>query len=485
MYLKKLFVLLSFFFSFLSAYPKPLSPLDFGLKDALTGEDRWAVLYKTHELAIKTNKKVSYRGIKTIDITIPYNAVPIPLSSETDFSGVTINVSNFRVFGLFLFELSNESTPAKIDDIKCFTNFNFHKYPYLREGKKLLLVEDSNPWVKNREGRNYGAIRRDVLLLENGKSINRPVYSYDNQSSRPSCEYVEVNGQKKVISNLTVNRTEKCNQLTFIIKVKNENNILLDKITINTQAQSHLYGDQAISIENCTNVQLREINIPSTYSKKDTYGYGITLNTIWNANFNYIHGKGAWGFFGNNNINKVLVKNSILNRFDLHCYGRDFCFENCKFEGPNNALPLSSMYGRVLFNKCEFSNTIPIGFRPDYNAYTPFDICFDRCTIYANSANYCLVHITGLNDIIAEREELRKKCIPNLKMKKCKVFIDDEMKRWEIFHMGNVSYKEPFEYISSVDLGEIKLMDDYREIPIIIFDNQVRTSNNLRLIMPQ
>ena len=70
-------------------------------------------------------------------------------------------------------------------------------------------------------------------------------------------------------------------------------------------------------------------------------------------------------------------------------------------------------------------------------------------------------------------------------MKKCKVFIDDEMKRWEIFHMGNVSYKEPFEYISSVDLGEIKLMDDYREIPIIIFDNQVRTSNNLRLIMPQ
>lgn len=484
MLLNRIITSISFCCIFLFANAKPLSPLDFGLNDAVTGEERWAVLYKTHEIAAKTNRKVSYKGIHTIDITIPYNAAPIPLSSRTDFSGVTINVSNFRVFGLFLFELSNETKPVNIDDTKCFSNYNFQKSPILRKGEKLLLIEDANPWVKNREGRSYGAIRRDVLLLVDGKSINEPVYPYGN-SSCPRCEYVEVNQKKKIISNLTVNRTEKCNQLTFIIKVKNENNVLLEKIIINTQPQPHLYGDQAISIENCTNIQLRDINIQSTYSKRDTYGYGISLNTIWNATINHIVGKGEWGFFGNNNINKVSVKNSILNRFDLHCYGRDFCFDNCKFIGPNNALPLSSMYGRVLFKKCEFSNTIPIGFRPDYNAYTPFDIYFDRCTIYVKPANYCLIHITGLNDVIAEREELRKKCIPNLKMKKCKVFFDDEMKRWEIFHTGNVSYKEPFEYISSVDLGEIILMDDHREIPIIIFDNQVRTSNNLRLIMPQ
>ena len=36
---------------------------------------------------------------------------------------------------------------------------------------------------------------------------------------------------------------------------------------------NNLYGDTCISLENCTNVTLENINIQNSYSKTDNYGY--------------------------------------------------------------------------------------------------------------------------------------------------------------------------------------------------------------------
>lgn len=84
-----------------------LNPIQFGLFEAKTATDRYEVLYRTHCEANKTNTPVSYRGIKRIDLEIPYGAKRIPLTEQTDFAGASIYVIN-NTANVYLFELSQE-----------------------------------------------------------------------------------------------------------------------------------------------------------------------------------------------------------------------------------------------------------------------------------------------------------------------------------------------------------------------------------------
>ena len=152
------------------------SPLQFGLFGAKNGAERFWVLYNTHAMAVKENAKVSYDGIREIEIEIPEDAKCIPLPEQTDFSGITITVSN-NSKDFYLFErvssLSNISiTPEDAD------KGDFSSYSMLNEGSHLLILSDLTPWVKNRIGYKYGHTRKDVLFVNNGISNILPISPY-------------------------------------------------------------------------------------------------------------------------------------------------------------------------------------------------------------------------------------------------------------------------------------------------------------------
>ncbi len=75
-------------------YSNNISPYEFGLQKAKTGEERYEVLLKTHKEAIRRGMTVDYHGIKDINLTIPSNAESIPLGAENEFAGVIFNVTN-------------------------------------------------------------------------------------------------------------------------------------------------------------------------------------------------------------------------------------------------------------------------------------------------------------------------------------------------------------------------------------------------------
>ena len=59
------------------SYPShTLNPLQFGLKEAKSDVDRFYVLQRTHEEALKRGAEVSYSGIKQINLEIPPKAKP-------------------------------------------------------------------------------------------------------------------------------------------------------------------------------------------------------------------------------------------------------------------------------------------------------------------------------------------------------------------------------------------------------------------------
>ena len=48
-----------------------ISPLDYGLREATNGIERYYALYKAHSEAISRGTTVSYEGISSLDIELP------------------------------------------------------------------------------------------------------------------------------------------------------------------------------------------------------------------------------------------------------------------------------------------------------------------------------------------------------------------------------------------------------------------------------
>lgn len=459
----RFFIVLLLLFSPVYSYSKTITPLEFGLDKATSNEERFWVLYKTHSIANENSWKVSYKGINQINIDIPADAKSIPLSDCTDFKNVSIIVNNTQRKNFFLFELVQETYPVSVPK-ELFETYDFRRIEQLKKGKKLLIIEDLNAWVENREGYNYGAIRRDVLFLNKGKSINKTIAPYSNAASAPKCSYVSISRRRKEFKNINFIRTIESTFKTFLVRVMSMDNVLIQDISIMTPKPISMDGDRAIAVENCTNVVFKNITINQTYSYDNHYGYGILMNNVWNSQFNNIVGNAAWGIFGNNNINTVNVSNSLINRFDTHCYGRDFHFRNCEFT--EYGLTQSSFFGVLEFNECTFSSAIVCFFRTDYNAFTPFTIILKDCTIYLDKGHNYLVRVGNISNEPNKRQELQEKHTPDVYLYNTTVVLDDEVVNWSLFHLKSKSSQKPFNNIGAIRIDGLNVKGSHADLSV-------------------
>ncbi len=428
-----------------------ISPLDFGLSEAKNDQARYEVLYNTHLEALKTGANVSYTGIDTLVIAISDNSRPIPLTRHTDFGDAHIIVKN-NSKTQFLFEMKNEEWQELKTEAAIVDSGNFESVEQLASGLFQVILEDKHLWVNNRKGYKYGATRRDILLVKDGQALNRPVASYSTDSTLLKAKFHATDDELKTIANLTITRDTSSTFKTYCFNLSGINNLKVSNVEIETPATRNLYADSAINIANCTKIFFEDIDISGTYSRTNLYGYGIQMDNVWKSQFTRLSARANWGIFGNNNLSNTTLLNCDINRFDIHCYGRDVFIYNCQFNGLYNQF--SSLYGELLFDGCRFNKFLPVLIETSYNAYTPFNLTFRKCTFNADPSHQTLVSIGYVDNNVNSRPELAQKCWPNVTINDMTVNMAKKTTKLILFQpKGTIAPNVSVGYISSININ--------------------------------
>jgi hypothetical protein len=228
---------------------------------------------------------------------------------------------------------------------------------------------------------------------------------------------------------------------------------------------------------NCVDVTLDGISINGTYSLPKRFGYGVSLDNIYNLQVKNMYARANWGVFGNNNVNKAMLQDCDINRFDIHCYGKDVSFEKCTFVDFYNQF--SSIYGLISFKHCTFTRFTPILIEGTYNALTAFDVVFDHCKINLDKNHSALFTIFGFSKQENSRPELREKCLPNITLLNCQVNVADGVKKWYVYNTNNIQeYEGRFSYISKATIED--LSTNAKESDLSVFSKNINSINRVQ-----
>lgn len=185
--------------------------------------------------------------------------------------------------------------------------------------------------------------------------------------------------------------------------------------------------------ENCANIKVKDVTIDGTYSLKDKYGYGIGMNNVWNVSFVGLTASGTWGVFGNNNVGATL-DDCDINRFDIHCYGRDVICKNTIFRNLYNQF--SSLYGTLRFEGCHFVDFVPVLFESSYSAYTHFNLEIENCVIEVDKERPYLISAGNPGKLsVKPPKALAKACWPDVNIKKLTVTLPEGTNNRNVFQL--------------------------------------------------
>lgn len=470
--------LLVLFLSVLTCGAKTVNPLQYGLLDAKNGTERFEALIHCHEDAIRQKARISYAGIEEIELEIPFKAKCIPLPDYTDFAGVKIIVNNTDR-DCVLFRMANETKDIQVSG-KEIDDGNFYNRKELKKGTVLLILEDQNPWVKERLGYQGGGVnRKDIVILKNGVSQNRTVMPYDNANTMPKAKFCAVRTRRKLVKNLIFERTHSSTRKTYPIAIEYQYNVELSNIITTTPQNSDLVSDCGIMIYNCAKIKINDVTINGTYSKENKSGSGMRLINVYDVQINRMYARSKWGVFGNHSVNKVMLKDCDINRFDIHCYGRDVTAIGCTFSDMYNQY--SAFYGKLIYRKCKFINFIPVLIESSYNAYTPFDCEMDGCSFKFTKDKNFILTLFRVPEPINPRLELKEKCIPNFTIRYCSVLLDNDVKEWYLIKTHGLKYRGEMDYLSKIDIRGLSVSGGENSI-LKIFSENVPLKRELKII---
>lgn len=428
-----------------------ISPLDYGLKEAKTGEDAFMAIYWAHTAAVEMGVKLDYTGVGNVEMTVPASAKSIPLPPETDFKGTVFKVLNTQL-RFPLFTLGNSFSAVEVSG-EAIDKADYSSIPALATGEHILNIVDNEPWVDVREGYSYGAVRRDVVLVKDGKGSNGPSSSYSTASSKPQCSICYADDSRKSIKNVTLDRDSRSTELTNFFLITGQNNLFLSNIKVKTPARTGIYGDEAIEIDHCTNVLCEDVTFDGLYNDVDESGYGFSCNNLWNATFRRITSHTLWAGFDCNNMQDSYLEDSDVERFDTHCYGKNITIKNSTLTG--KGIPASSVFGRIYCEKVKFVDCFIYSMRTDYNAYVPFDIVLKDCE-FSPKDQTALFHMGLIDRNANPRPELSKKNWPNVQIDKMTIHLPSKASTFSLLYVDSVESKsDPVGYITNVKLKDV------------------------------
>ena len=434
-----------------------ISPFDYGLREAASDTDRYWALYNAHAEALARNLPVSYEGIDTLEIELPADFKSIPLGPHTDFGGLVLYVTNHARHGS-LFSMTNRQKEFTLAKHRVEIG-DFRMIPELSTGDKLLALNDKNPWTE-RIGYGYRVFRQDLIWVHDGKGMNKPIAPWNTDSTQLSASYYDVDTSQKVFRNLTLHRRENCTFRTECLHLKGQFNVLVENVHVTTP-KSKMIADGVFNVSSSARITFRDVTVDGTYSgygRWRDYGYAFALNNLWDTKFEHVTADGNWGVFGTNYLSNTTLIDCDINRFDIHCYGRDALLKHCTLR--QRQTQFSSMYGTVTFDSCRFVDCIPVRIRSSYNAYTPFDIEMRDCTFELTRRHHSLVNVMLLDTAANSRPELNRKCWPNLSVTNMTVIVPGTVRSLDLYEpTGTLSeLKKPVDYINKVIVNGLKTL---------------------------
>ena len=452
------------------------------------GRDSLDALYKFHRPYTNQDVTIRYPAHQVVHLTITDKAETIWLSKHTDFNGCTFIVSNTSK-NHFLFAIAYPDATAEPVEIskKTIDKGDFSKLSEFQNNPYLLLIEDRTPWIENRKGYNYGATRRDILFIENGKALNQVTTIYNTPYSNPECKYLKADIEEKLFANLTFIRSAHSTAITNLLVVSLQNNVSINNIRIDTpplaEKQPH-EGDQCFRIHNSTNVIFRDVTINGTYSDYNKYGYGINMDNVWNSSFIRLKAKAQWGIFGNNNINTAFLEDCDINRFDIHCYGRDVSFKNCTFRNTLNDIntynQFSSVFGTILYEDCQFERFCPVLHESSYNVYTGYNLVMNNCYLEMDERHNCIIQAGVLEEETNSRPELKEKCWPNVSINGITLKTNGISDFYIFNPMAGNTYKGKIGHLSNISINGIELIPASANINIIESSLKISASKRIK-----
>jgi hypothetical protein len=423
-----------------------ISPLDYGLAEATTGEARYEALYNAHSAAVAFGLPLDYSGVGTVELTVSSGSKVIPLPPQTDFKGAVFKVRN-DAKKCFLFSLEKVFSRVAVSGTH-IDAADYSGVPALSTGLHLLRIQDDVHWVNDREGFDHPADRADVVLVRDGVGSNGPIASYDTPATRINAEYCEADDMQKSFCNVTLVRDAASTQMVNLLSVRGINNLYLGNVRVETPSGTGIYGDTAIDIRHCTNLTCEDLTFDGLYDDDHETGYGLSINNTWNATFRRIHSHNRWAAFGCNNMQDSFLEDSDVERFDIHCYGRNITVRNSTLTG--KGIPCSSIFGTILCENVTFNNCYAYSMRTEYNAFTPFNIILRNCEL-VSGGQHALVNIGKLDTKINPRPELAQKNLPNLEIDGMTVRLVAGASAFALFHLSEgQSYPDPVGHISSI-----------------------------------
>lgn len=454
-----------------------VSPFDYGLKEATTGEARYEAIYNAHKAAVGMGLELDYTGVGTVEMVIPSNGKSIPLPHDIDFKGTVFKVLNTSK-KLALFSMTNTFKPVTVTGAQIDSK-DYSSVPELATGLHILRIQDDSLWVENREGYTYGATRRDVVLVRDGKGSNGPCAPYATAPTRINATYCDAEDAERTIKNARLERDAKSTVITNFFTISGYNNLHMVNVAVVTPDNTGIYGDGAIGLQNCTNLLCEDVLFDGLYNDTSEFGYGFSGNNCWHSTFRRITSHTKWAGFGCNNMNDSILEDSDVERFDTHCYGRDITIRNTTLTG--KGIPTASMFGTIYCEKVNFVNCYVYSMRSDYNSYVPFDIVLKDCE-FTPKSQPALINMGRLDTKINSRPELAKKNWPNLEIDGLKVNFSSVPSSFSMYHLAsNPTYANPVGYISKVKIKDLTYVAGGKTVKVAtnISSKNVKVENPL------
>ena len=468
----------------LQAAAQTVSPLDFGLREATTGIGRYYALYNAHCEARDRGVEVSYDGIDSLDIELPPAWRTIPLARHTDFGGLVLTVTNNYRHGA-LFTMAGTAREIELDKA-LVDGLDFGSVPALAQGDHLLVLSDQNPWTE-RQGYGYKVYRKDIIKVHDGRGLNHPIAPWNTPATSLKASVYDVDTAQKVFGNLTMHRTRQSTYRTYCINVVGQQNVLIERVYVTTP-KSRMIADGVFSISNCADICFADDTVHGTYSgygRTRNYGYAFSLGNLYGTRFERVEASGNWGVFGTNNLSNTTLVDCDIDRFDIHCYGRDARLLRCNLHGRQTSV--TSFFGTLVLDSCHMTDYTPVAVRASYNAYPPFDALIHDCTFELSPRYHAIVCVNLDDSSTNTRPELAEKCLPNIKVDGLKVVVPWTVRRLDIFNPdGNHDcLRREYGHAETVEIKGLSLTrrnGRKSEIPVYLSSRSIKTSNELKVI---
>lgn len=426
-----------------------------------------------HRSAYEKGDDVVYPQNLTFNIAIPQNFQPIKLTTNTDFNGCTFVVEN-KQEKTFLFELSAKNSPKAVrlkkKLLKAGAIIKLGK-----TGPKLLTVKDENLWTTRYDFGSQGEIagvkgkyyRKDIFFIADSIVMNNPIVTYDNNASNPSYKYVDVTIDEKAFRNISLIRKVSSSAITNLLHIEHQYNVRIENVDIKTELQpdvkDRFYNDQCIKIDNSAKIKMANVTVLNTYSSQTIWGYAIEMNNVWDSSFSNLNITAIRGGFNTTCANTMLFTDCILNRVDVHYYGRDIICKNCTFRNTVNNFHVynrvASFYGTLRYENCFFDHFLPVRIDSEYNAFTPFNVEMDNCTlsiIYQTPSFYnCICYVPILESLENDRPELKEKCLPNLNINKLIIVGPKMVKDFYFFIINRPKYNGNIYGLQNINVDNV------------------------------